>query len=426
MSYLKQVLQMYNIMKLKAPPGPLNARVDLPASKSVSNRLLIIHALCKENFHIENLSLADDTRILNELLQGNFSVEDCGAGGTTVRFLLALRCLQGKETFITGSERLVKRPVAALVDSLRALGAQIDYAGKEGFLPLKLGKSILQGGVMSIRADISSQFISALLLVAPYMRHAFELHLSGTIVSFPYIEMTAALMKYFGADVSMEKEVIAVRPSVYKPRDFEIPADWSAAAFFYAMAALRPGTEMRLLKLGKDEFQGDSALMNFMTAFGVDTSLAGADVLIHSKGIEPHRYLFDFTNTPDLAQAFAVMAAVSNSQMLLKGLSTLKEKETDRLYALKTELEKAGAEIHITEDSLEVLRGIKKEGISGITFNTYTDHRMVMALSMLSLCGEEVMLLEPHHVTKSFPSYFDVLTTMGFEMRGADTDTSLP
>lgn len=400
---------------LTAPEGPLYGEVLLPASKSISNRLLIIRALCPETLEIENLSAADDTRLLRDILHQDAFTADCGAGGTTVRFLLALQCLKGREGIITGSERLLQRPISPLIDTLRRMGAVIRYEGKEGFLPVRVGKAELKGGDITIRADVSSQFISALLLIAPCLQEGLSVHLTGEIVSLPYIGMTMALMRYFGAEVEMKGNRIRVLPGKYTARRFSVPADWSAAAFFYAMAALRPGTALTLKNLGDDRFQGDQQLKEFMRDFGVVSTVSGRDVVIKSGGIHGDVFNYDFTNTPDLAQAVTVLAAVSNRKLHLTGLSTLKGKETDRLQALKTELEKAGAQLNITESSVTVLRGIDPQLLPAVTFDTYADHRMVMSLSLLALGGAGVSINEPGHVSKSFPGYFEELEKLGFK-----------
>ncbi|MBL7923829.1 MAG: 3-phosphoshikimate 1-carboxyvinyltransferase, partial [Bacteroidia bacterium] len=291
---------------LRAPEGALQAKVDLPSSKSVSNRVLLIRALCREPFRIAEVSEADDTRILQELIQNQPAFADCGAGGTTFRFLLALRCLQGIGGRISGSPRLVERPVRPLVETLQQLGAGIRYLKKEGFPPLLLSGGKMLGGSISIRADVSSQFVSALLLIAPRLSGGLRLQLSGKVVSSKYIDMTLALMRYFGVNSNVRDHTIEVPEAEYRSRDFTVPSDWSAAAFFYAMAALKPGSALTLPGLAEDVFQGDRALEVLMEDWGVSTERQGAEVLIRSRGIPERSFSYDFNDTPDLAQAFAV------------------------------------------------------------------------------------------------------------------------
>ncbi len=408
---------MNSILHLTAPTGPLHGTVVLPSSKSISNRLLIIRALLGGDLRIENMSDADDTLILDRLIDHPDGIDDCGAGGTTLRFLLALRCLQGFPCVITGSPRLRERPVSILVDKLRELGAEIAYTEKEGMLPIAMGKSRLTGGELTIQAGVSSQFISALLLIAPYLENGLRLKLEGAVVSKSYLDMTIALMRHCGADVWMEDVTITVLKGSYKASSFLVPADWSAAAFFYAAAALRPGSEMKLLRLANDHYQGDRELKVLMNRFGVLTLEDGDDIIIKSSGISLNNFEFNFSNTPDLAQPFAVMAALAGCHGIIHGLSTLKVKETDRLTALKQELEKAGAEIHVGLDFINVVKGINPEDAGKQVFDTYADHRMVMALSLLCLSGKTISLHEPDHVSKSYPGFFTALSETGFSMK---------
>ena len=397
-----------------APSCITFAEILLPASKSISNRLLIIHEMCDRGFEIEQLSEAEDTRILKSLLDHPADVEDCGAGGTTFRFLLALRALQGREVMLTGSPRLLERPVQELVIALKELGADISYVGKEGFPPLKIRKGNMSGGRIEIRADVSSQFISALLLIAPAFQSGLELALSGKVVSAPYISMTIELMNYFGVKVQQEANILKVDHGRYVPVSFQVAPDWSAAAFFYVIAALNPDVAITLKGLGHDVLQGDRKLATLMLDWGVKTTREGNDIVIVGSGVPAGDVKYNFSETPDLAQAFAVMAAVSNRHLHLKGLSTLIGKETNRLAAMQTELKKVGCLVEITDDSMEVIQGLTKELLPGIVFDTYADHRMVMALSLISLTGFPVMIDSPDHVSKSFPNYFDQLKRLGF------------
>ncbi|MBK9636564.1 MAG: 3-phosphoshikimate 1-carboxyvinyltransferase [Bacteroidetes bacterium] len=392
------------------------AKIELPTSKSISNRLLLIHELGKFGFEGMNWSQADDTQILKNLLENKYDIEDCEAGGTTFRFLLALRCLQGKETILTGSARLKERLIKPLVEALNSLGAKIEYLEKEGFPPLKLNPCSLTGNEIEISSSISSQFISALLLIAPYLPTGLIISWKDQPVSFSYVEMTIQLMKQYGVDVIQSENRLMVPSGKYQVTDFSVPADWSAAVFFFVMAAIKTNQPIHLKNIKSNTFQGDEKLLEWMINWGVESKVVGDGLVIIGKRIPTLDFEYDFTNTPDLAQAFAVMAAVSNRRLLLTGLSTLIGKETNRLLALKTELEKAGAEIAITQHSLEVQRGIRKELLEKNIFNTYNDHRMVMALSLLGLAGTPVVLDDISPVTKSFPNYFDELGKMGVEI----------
>ncbi len=393
-----------------------DSKIELPTSKSISNRLLLIHELGKFGFEGMNWSQADDTQVLKNLLENKYDIEDCEAGGTTFRFLLALRCLQGKETILTGSTRLKERPIQPLVEALNNLGAKIEYLEKEGFPPLKLNPCSLTGSEIEISSSISSQFISALLLIAPYLPNGLIISWKDQPVSFSYVEMTIQLMKQYGVDVIQSEFSLQVSKGAYQVNNFSIPADWSAAVFFFVMAALKTNQSIHLKNIKSKSLQGDEKLLAWMTDWGVESKELDDGLLIVGKRIPTRDFEYDFTNTPDLAQAFAVMAAVSNCRLLLTGLSTLIGKETNRLLALKTELEKAGAEIAITHHSLEVRKGIHKEFLEKTIFNTYDDHRMVMALSLLGLSGTPVVLDDISPVSKSFPNYFVELGKIGVQI----------
>jgi 3-phosphoshikimate 1-carboxyvinyltransferase len=400
-----------------APGGAVEGIVRLPGSKSVSNRALIIRALSDVDFPITGLSSATDTVILQRLLAAPTNTMDAGAGGTTFRFLLAFCAATGKDVLLTGSPRLCERPIAPLVEALRELGAVITYAEKEGFPPLQVHGSRLDGYEISIRADISSQFISALMLVAPVLHQGLNMHFQGGVVSAPYIDMTARVMEQFGVTAGFTRTGISVPAAKYSANSFAVPPDWSAAVFFYAMAALRPGSCLRLLRLAADRFQGDAVVMEWMREWGVGSTVEGDDIVIRSSGFDNTPLSMDFIRHPDLAQAFAVMAAVSGRPLELKGLSTLRNKETDRIAALQTSLTAAGVEVIEGVDSLSVSGKMDEQLVSKVLFPTYQDHRMVMALSLLSLSGAVVRLEDPQTVEKSYPGYFAELSALGFSIQ---------
>lgn len=401
-------------LRLFAPEGPLKGNFPLPFSKSVCNRVLIIRAQCKEFFEIENLSDADDTRLLAHWLDAPSAIEDCGAGGTTFRFLLALRTAQGHDGILTGSERLRQRPVRVLVDALRLLGAELHYTAQEGFPPLRVGAKPMQGGQIPIDAGISSQFISAILLVAPSLPKKLELILEGDVVSGPYIDMTVSLMREFGVDVRHKGRRISVASAQYKAHPFTAPPDWSAAAYPYMLAALRPGSRIKLPFANTRSYQGDEVLRDLMVDWGVKTSAEGNDLIIESHGITDRKFSYDLSACPDLAQPFAVLAAASGRHVHLSGLTTLPGKESNRLEALSTELAKAGVEVLTGSDTLTVKTAANTEKISSAVFQAYHDHRMVMSMSLFSVLASEVRLGDFHQVSKSFPRYFDALQRIGF------------
>jgi len=405
---------MSDTIKLWAPSGPVSGEIVLPASKSVSNRLLIIRALCGGGFPVENLSEADDTRHLLSCLEQEVENEHCGDGGTTFRFLLALRACQGKSGTLAAEGRMLERPVAPLVEALNELGAGITYTKGEGRAAVRFSGKPMKGGEIRVPANISSQFLSALMLIAPCLPGGVEIRLEGDPVSRPYIDMTAGLMRKFGALVVQKDNMIAVAEGQYVAKSFLIPSDWSSAAVFYAMAALRPGSNLFFRDLAPDQYQGDRALALFMQDWGVQTSIVGNDIIITSSGIPSQSIETDFGDNPDLAQVFAVMAAVASRPMRLTGLSTLRIKETDRIQALAIELGKAGAAVSAGFDFLEVKGGVAATAISSNQFSSHNDHRMVMALSLFSLFLPEISMYGVDCVTKSFPGFFDYLAGIGF------------
>ncbi|MFN5355568.1 MAG: 3-phosphoshikimate 1-carboxyvinyltransferase [Bacteroidota bacterium] len=400
---------------LRAPSGPLSGEIVLPASKSVSNRVLIIRALSGGDFPIDNLSDADDTRHMLSCLEHQLEDERCGDGGTSFRFLLALRACQGKIGTLTAEGRMLERPVAPLVDALNALGADIIYTQGQGRAAVRFSGKPMKGGEIHLTSSISSQFLSALMLIAPYLPGGLTIRLEGNTVSKPYIDMTAALMREFGAIVVQDDNVISVREGRYVAKPFFIPPDWSAAAVFYAMVALRPGSKLSLSDLALDRYQGDRALATLMQEWGVQTTIDGHNIIVTSSRIPSQFIETDFSNNPDLAQVFAVIAAVANRPMRLTGLSTLRIKETDRIQALVSELTKAGAGVSAGSDFLEVKSGVSGEAIASNQFYSHNDHRMVMTLSLLSLCVPVISIQGAACISKSFPEFFARLTEMDFQ-----------
>ncbi|MFN8154185.1 MAG: 3-phosphoshikimate 1-carboxyvinyltransferase [Bacteroidia bacterium] len=398
---------------ISIPAGPLMGTVQLPASKSLSNRLLTIRSLSAVKWPIDHLSEADDTRVLNELLEHPAHMEDAGAGGTTFRFLLAVRALQQHRGVITGSPALLERPVHLLVEALREMGAAIDYLGKEGFPPLQLNGGELIGGRYSMDAGVSSQFLSALMMIGPCLPGGLILETAGTRVSSAYVEMTASVMRNCGVQVETGEHVIVIPESAYQPVHVTVSADWSAAVFIYAWAALRPGSEIFLPLLKVRDAQGDARTAGWMEEWGVETMQEENGLRIVSSGIPQREFEYDFLNTPDLAQAFAVMAALSGRTLEITGLSTLRNKETDRLKALYQELSAVGVQVEITNERIRVSGVADPVKIRNRVFPSYQDHRMVMALSLLASSGEEVVLDDSGQVSKSFPGYFREIERLG-------------
>ncbi|MGM0636411.1 MAG: 3-phosphoshikimate 1-carboxyvinyltransferase [Bacteroidota bacterium] len=381
------------------------ATVQISGSKSETNRLLILQALYP-NLSITNSSTCDDSIALQNALSEENSIINVGHAGTTMRFLTAyLAQIPGKNCTLTGSSRMQERPIHILVDALRQLGANISYLGKQGFPPLKIEGKTLQAQKIEVKAGTSSQFISALCLIAPKLNAPLHIQLQGNITSLPYLEMTLKLLKKIGVKLSFENKVIKIHPlAEIKNQHIAIASDWSSASYFYSMVALQKNSELNLSFFNHNSLQGDAKVIEIYKKFGVHTSLNQDKITLRNTGSVTEKYLsFNLNDTPDLAQTIAVTCLAKGVSCRLTGLATLKIKETDRLQALKNELEKFGTSVSITDDSLEMntQRGIPEN----ITVNTYNDHRMAMAFAPLSLLGN-LSVENPEVVTKSYPNFW--------------------
>jgi 3-phosphoshikimate 1-carboxyvinyltransferase len=396
---------------IKAPQGgAIRASVRLPASKSISNRVLILNALSDSPYEIENLSDSDDTRVMLKALQSNACHFDIGAAGTAMRFLTAFLSKIVGEWTLTGTERMKNRPIKLLVDALNTLGARIEYMEKEGYPPLRIFGSALQGGEIRLSGAVSSQYISSLLMVAPLMEKGLTLHLEGRLVSAPYVDLTLALMRQFGADVRWEGQTIRTLPGAYRPVPFTVEADWSAASYWYAIAALSPGAEISLQGLFKDSLQGDAAVAALFERLGVATRFTDQGVALRQGGGRCTRLDYDFVNEPDLAQTLVVACTLLGVPFRFTGLQSLKIKETDRMEALKRELRKLG---YLLADSLgSVLEwdGERCAAEPHPVVQTYEDHRMAMAFAPVALARPQgVEIANPEVVTKSYPAFWEDL-----------------
>lgn len=406
---------------LKKSTPEVKGTVTLAGSKSISNRALIIRALCRESFPIHKLANAKDTQLLSALLQHDEGILDAGAAGTTFRFLTAYLSMRHGSQVLTGTERMKQRPIGVLVEALRKLGASIEYLEKEGYPPLRIGPPVTIGKTnhISIPAGTSSQYISALLMIAPTLPDGLELSLKGKVVSRPYIEMTLRLMQYFGASHEWEGQTITVPPQAYEGRPFTVEADWSAASYYYSMAALAEQPDLQLNGLFADSVQGDAVLAEMMTAFGVRTTFNETGVLLsRPEKVLPDLFRWDFLRCPDLAQTLAVICGGTGVRGQFTGLETLRIKETDRIDALQQELHKVGVdfrELPPEEGRLyfEVSGRARVKGRP--VFATYEDHRMAMAFAPLALLGE-IAIEDPMVVDKSYPDFYKDLKSLGFEV----------
>lgn len=406
------------------PPKQINCEAGLPASKSISNRALAINALSGNDQTPDNLSICDDTDVMVAALSTMPYEIDIKAAGTAMRFTTALLSVTDGEHVITGTERMKHRPIEVLVDALRRLGADIEYVNEEGFPPLKIRGHQLAGGHLDIAGSVSSQYISAILMIGPVMKHGLRLHLTGNIISKPYIDLTICTMREFGACVDWEDEsTILVKPQPYAKRPFFIENDWSGASYWYEIVALmgvEEGYEIRLPGLMDGSRQGDSAVRYMFNMLGVKTKFADRSAhtptTITIKAHECHlpRFDFDFVNQPDLAQTLVVTTALMGIPFCFTGLQTLRIKETDRIAALKTEMKKLG---YVLDDSVEGTLswdGTRCEADPQPAIDTYEDHRMAMAFAPAAIRFPGLRINDPHVVSKSYPQYWEELKKAGF------------
>ena len=405
---------------------PLRGTFRLPASKSESNRALILQALAGGG-ELHNLSAANDTVLMRKLLAQAATAEvfDAEDAGTVMRFFTAYLALAGRPATLTGTARMQQRPIGVLVEALRQLGARIDYAGQAGFPPLRLQGRTPQPArpdghpsELAVRGDLSSQYISALLMVGPALPNGLRLRLTGKVGSRPYIRLTLSLMRHFGADCRDLGQYVEVRPQPYQPASYTVEADWSAASYAYALVALAPaGSWLLLPGLRRHSWQGDQAIVSIMQHLGVATEYLADDVVRLSQTTVSQGFTQDFTDCPDLAQTVAVAAVALGVPATFTGLESLRIKETDRIAALQTELANFGATLtDAGEGRFEVRSG--GFAVASQAVATYHDHRMAMAFAPLALRGK-IIIEAPAVVRKSFPTFWDELKKAGFEINEA-------
>ena len=398
-------------------PALLKASVKLPASKSICNRALILNALSYSPYDIQNLSDCDDTEVMVKALNSNERDFDIKAAGTAMRFLTAFLSKVVGEWTITGTERMKNRPIKILVDALNALGAKIEYMEKEGYPPLRIFGSALQGGEILLAGGVSSQYISALVMIAPLMENGLTLHLEGNIISKPYINLTLQLMAQYGVKAEWNGSTIKVRPQEYNPIPFTVESDWSAASYWYAMMALSRNAEIELLGLFKNSLQGDSAGAKLFAQLGVGTTFTERGVLLRRNGNSVKKLNYNFVNEPDLAQTFVVACVLMNTPFRFTGLQSLKIKETDRIEALKTELRKLGYLLTDSNDSILEWNGERCEPEEHPVIATYEDHRMAMAFAPAALVRPEgIEIADPEVVSKSYPHFWEDLKAAGYSI----------
>ena len=406
-------------------PSVLKADIKLPASKSIGNRALVINALAGGSCMPDNLSDCDDTAVMVKALRDMPYEIDIKAAGTAMRFMTAYLAATSGEHVITGTERMRHRPIAILVDALRSLGAHIEYMGEDGFPPLRINGRQLYGRQLEIPGNVSSQYISALLMIAPTLRSDLELKLTGDIFSRPYIDLTIWMMKEFGAEVEWNDiDTIVVKARPYKSIPYYIENDWSASSYWYEMMALsgNEDDEVLLEGLSDGSKQGDSMVRYIFSLLGVKTSFEGSAergvqrVRLRNTGHSVPRLEYDFVNAPDLAQTIVATCLAREIPFVFNGLGTLKIKETDRIEALKTEARKLGYVLRDEDNSILIWDGERCQPQEEVVIDTYEDHRMALAFAPLAFRVPGIRINNPQVVTKSYPHYWEDLAKVGFEI----------
>lgn len=406
-------------------PNRIKAEINLPASKSISNRVLVIHSLSGGNSTLHNLSDCDDTQVMINALRDMPEVIDIKAAGTAMRFMSAYLSVTEGEHVITGTERMKHRPIGVLVDALRRLGADIEYVGEQGYPPLRIRGKQLEGGTLEVPGNISSQYISALLMIGPTLRNGLELRLTGDIISRPYIDLTLHVMHEFGCKIEWSSvDTISVKPQRYDDREYVVENDWSASSYWYEMLALSEDKENGIVLPGLRDAsrQGDSVVRYLYSLLGVKTAFKNGDHGQDTKvALTRHfsaltRMDYDFINQPDLAQTFVVTCCALGIPFHFTGLASLKIKETDRIEALKTEMRKLGYVLRDMNDCELEWDGERCEAEENPSIDTYEDHRMAMSFAPLAITLGCIRINNPEVVSKSYPNYWDDLRKAGFEI----------
>jgi len=380
--------------KISHPNKVVNCEIDLPSSKSISNRLLIIQSLCKENFKIENLSDSDDTIHLKRALLSKDNTIDVAHAGTSFRFLTSYLSIQNGNKFIlTGADRMKGRPIKELVNVLRKIGGKIDYLEEEGFPPLKIIGTELEGGKVEIDGDVSSQFITSILLIAPTLKNGIELKIKGDLVSKPYVRMTLELMNEFGIESSWKGNIVKIQPQHYISKNYRVESDWSAASFWFEIASLSESCKIKLNGLQQNSIQGDKKAVEIFKNLGVDSKFENEKLIFKKNQITSPSKTYNLIETPDLYQPLKCTLFSKKIESSFSGIQTLKDKETNRMIAVENELEK--------------LKSLKE-------IETYKDHRMAMSFAPLCLRFGELKINDVEVVSKSYPNFWKDLKKAGF------------
>jgi len=404
------------MMQIKVTaPAKIHTTIQLPSSKSISNRALIINALGHGTHQPENLSDCDDTRVMVRALNDDKETIDIMAAGTAMRFLTAYLSVTPGTRIITGTQRMQQSPIQVLVNALRELGADIEYVANDGFPPLRITGRKFEKDTISLPGNVSSQYISALLMIAPVLTNGLTIRLTGDIISRPYINLTLQLMNDFGVCAEWtDDHQLKVEPQAYHSIPFYVESDWSAASYWYQIVALSKEAEVTLPGLFKESYQGDSQVAGIFRSLGVETIYEDQTVTLKKSGNAIERLDYDFINQPDLAQTFVVTCALLNIPFRFSGLQSLKIKETDRMAALITEMRKLGYILRETDGAVLSWEGERCSAEEHPAIDTYEDHRMAMAFAPACLTLPEILINNPQVVSKSYPRYWEDLRQAGF------------
>ena len=417
------------VVYIQKENNDLKGRVSLPPSKSITNRLLIINALTAHPFEISNISTADDAKVMQHLLSeintnkyiNDPLVLDAGNTGTALRFLTAYLAVQQGTYILTGSERMKIRPVKELVSALCGLGADIHYLENEGYPPLRIKGKVIKGGKISIDASKSSQFVTALMLIAPVLKKGLELELICPPSSWPYIQMTAGLMELCGVKVHFSSQKIIISPQPYHSKGMHVEADWTAASYWYEAAALAGNVDLEIDGLTDSSFQGDRYVAELFKGFGVISTFTESGCLLSKTDniIMPQDQ--NFINHPDLVPSMAVTCAARGIPAKLRRLENLRIKESDRLISLKSELRHLGFEVEVGENNTLYITGKSSLSTTDEPIHTYGDHRIAMAFSPLALMYNKICIEDPDVVGKSYPDYWNAMMKVGFRCKVVDS-----
>jgi 3-phosphoshikimate 1-carboxyvinyltransferase len=407
------------MIRLFPPAHKINGTLTLAGSKSISNRWLILKHLFHSGLTLHKLSDSEDTVILQKNLgqirDGTYKTIDVGHAGTNMRFLAALLAITPGSWLLTGSARMKERPVGALVNALRELGGTIEYAGKTGYPPLKIEGAKLGGGKIPVSGNVSSQFTSALLLIAPALENGLTISTDKGAVSQPYVDMTVSLLLEAGCKVERNGNLIAVSPfTPFDPKSVTIESDWSSASYWYSICALSKDAAIQLGDFHANSTQGDSIIPSLFSKLGVRTEFIDKQVRLTRVQPEVTSFNYDFTSCPDIAQTMAVTCFAMGIAANLTGLATLRHKETDRIEAVVRELKRAGARISATKNSISIAS--EKQPVPPPAFETYGDHRMAMSLAPLSFIFPGMTIADEVVVNKSYPRFWGDLLSVGFNV----------